>query len=215
MLPAKFIWKPLIQKLVTGHWKRFRMNHRMPSFPHNLKQVGLYLHVPFCNNLCPFCPYNRIEYDENLFTLYEEAAHAEIELYTPYLKDCKFVSLYIGGGTPTVNLPGLLRIIEHLKRNFSLSCDICIELHPGNMDSECLKKLKSAGVSMLSIGIESTSDRILNIIGRNHDGTTALNSLRRAISTEFDSVNADLMFALPGQELKDWENDLKALINDS
>ena len=190
------------------------MNHRMPSFPHNLKQVGLYLHVPFCNNLCPFCPYNRIEYDENLFTLYEEAAHAEIELYTPYLKDCKFVSLYIGGGTPTVNLPGLLRIIEHLKRNFSLSCDICIELHPGNMDSECLKKLKSAGVSMLSIGIESTSDRILNIIGRNHDGTTALNSLRRAISTEFDSVNADLMFALPGQELKDWENDLKALINE-
>lgn len=214
MLPAKIIWKPLIQKMVTGHWKRFRMRSGEPSFPFNLKRVGLYLHVPFCKNLCPFCPYNRIEYDEKLFTQYEKAVHAEIELYTPYLKDCEFISLYIGGGTPTVNLPGLLRIFEHLKRNFSLSCDICIELHPGNMGSECLEELKAAGVTMLSIGVESTSDRILKNIGRNHDGETALNSLRRAINTGFDSVNADLMFALPGQELKDWENDLRAVINE-
>ncbi|MEA1933615.1 MAG: radical SAM protein [Thermodesulfobacteriota bacterium] len=82
------------------------------------------------------------------------------------------------------------------------------------MDSECLGALKDAGVTMLSIGVESTSDRILKNIGRNHDGQTALNSLRRAVETEFDSVNADLMFALPGQELKDWENDLKAVINE-
>ncbi|MBW1644065.1 MAG: radical SAM protein [Deltaproteobacteria bacterium] len=214
MLPAKFIWKPLIQKMVTGHWKRFRMHPGKPSFPHNLNQAGLYLHVPFCKNLCPFCPYNRIEYDEKLFYQYEEAVHAEIELYTPYLKECKFVSFYIGGGTPTVNMPGLLRIFGHFKRSFSLSCDICIELHPGNMDSQCLEELKNEGVSMLSIGIESTSDDILKKIGRNHDGETAINSLRRAIVTGFDSVNADLMFALPGQTLKDWENDLKALINE-
>ncbi len=190
------------------------MYREMPSFPHNLKQVGLYLHVPFCKNLCPFCPYNRVEYDEKLFSQYEEALYTEIELYTPYLKGCEFVSFYIGGGTPTVNLPGLLRIFEHFKHNLSLSCDICIELHPGNMDSECLAELKNAGVSMLSIGIESTCDRILKNIGRNHDGETALKSLRRAVNTGFDSVNADLMFALPGQDLKDWEKDLKALINE-
>ncbi len=214
MLPAKFLWKPLIQKLVTGHWQRFRMHPGTPSFPHNLKQAGLYLHVPFCKNLCPFCPYNRIEYDEELFARYEKAVHEEIELYTPYLKGCEFVSFYIGGGTPTVNLPGLLRIFDHFKQNYSLSCDICIELHPGNMDRECLHALKNAGVTMLSIGIESTSDRILENIGRNHDGETALNSLRRAVSTGFDSINADLMFALPGQELEDWENDLRAVINE-
>jgi len=181
MLPAKFIWKPLIQKMVTGHWQRFRMRPGKPAFPHSLKQVGLYLHVPFCKNLCPFCPYHRIEYDEELFAQYEEAVHAEIELYTPSLKDCEFVSLYIGGGTPTVNMPGLLRILEHLKQRFSLSCDICIELHPSNMDGECLGALKDAGVTMLSIGVESTSDRILKNIGRNHDGETAIKSLRRAV----------------------------------
>jgi coproporphyrinogen III oxidase-like Fe-S oxidoreductase len=214
MLPAKIIWKPLIQKMVTGHWERFRMLPDEPSLPSNLKRVGLYLHVPFCKNLCPFCPYNRIEYDDKLFEKYEKAVHAEIDLYTPHLKNSEFVSLYIGGGTPTVNLPGLLRIIDHLKQNFSLSCDICIELHPANMDSECLEGLKDAGITMLSIGIESTSDRILKNIGRNHDGETALNSLRRAVATGFDSVNADLMFALPGQKLNDWGNDLIAVMNE-
>lgn len=185
-----------------------------PSIPENLKRVGLYLHVPFCRNLCPFCPYNRVEYTDSLFEQYENGVHAEIELYTPYIKDSEFVSLYIGGGTPTVNLSGLLRIVEHLKQNFSLSCDICVELHPGNMDCECLGKLKDVGVTMLSVGIESTDDRILKNIGRNHDGEIALNSLHRAVLAGFDSVNADLMFALPGQDLNDWKNDLIAVINE-
>lgn len=185
-----------------------------PPFPANLKRVGLYLHVPFCKNLCPFCPYNRIMYDEELFNRYERAIHEEIELYSPYLENCEFVSLYIGGGTPTVNLPGLLRVIDHLKRNLLLSCDICIELHPSSMESECLVSLRDAGVTMLSIGVESTSDRILSNIGRNHDGKTAVESLRRAIATEFDSVNADLMFALPGQTLENWEEDVRAVIGE-
>ena len=214
MLPAKFIWKPLIQKIVTGHRKRFRMFPYEPSFPSDLKRVGLYLHVPFCKNLCPFCPYNRVEYQDTLFEQYEKAVHEEIELYTPHLKNSQFVSLYIGGGTPTVNLLGLLRILAHLKEHFSLSCDICIELHPSNMDHDCLSQLKSAGISMLSVGVESTSDHILKSIGRNHDGETAINSLRRSVDVGFDAVNADLMFALPGQTIQDWENDLHAVIKE-
>jgi coproporphyrinogen III oxidase-like Fe-S oxidoreductase len=212
MIPAKFFWKPIIQKMVTGHWRSFRMYPAEPSFPENLKQLGLYLHVPFCKNLCPFCPYNRIQYDEELFKHYERAVHEEIDLYTPYLNGSQFVSLYIGGGTPTVNLSGLLKILDHLRKNFSLICDICIELHPSNMDKNCLKALKGTGVTMLSIGVESTSDRLLQIIGRNHDSKTALNALDRAMSMDFDSVNADLMFALPGQKLMDWEKDLKTVL---
>lgn len=212
MLPAKFIWKPFLQKMITGHRQRFRMCPDQPALPDNLQKVGLYLHIPFCKNLCPFCPYNRIEYEEELFLKYEEAVHAEIELYTPHLQDCRFVSLYIGGGTPTVNMEGLLRIINHLREKFSLSCDICIELHPASMDGDCLSQLKDAAISMLSIGVESTSDRILKNIGRNHDGETALQSVKRAVGLGFGAVNADLMFALPGQTLQDWENDLLAVI---
>lgn len=185
-----------------------------PAWPNNLKRAGLYLHVPFCKNLCSFCPYNRIEYDEKLFDQYERAVHEEIELYKSSLDGCEFVSLYIGGGTPTVNLNGLIRILSHLKEAFALSCDICIELHPGNMDTECLASLKNVGVSMLSVGVESTSDHILKTIGRNHDGETAIDALRRAVDVGFDSVNADLMFALPGQTLQDWEDDLRAVISE-
>jgi coproporphyrinogen III oxidase-like Fe-S oxidoreductase len=212
MIPGKFIWKPLLQRLVAGQGRRLRMLPYEPPFPENLKRAGLYLHVPFCKNLCPFCPYNRIEYDGGLFIQYERAVREEIELYTPYLRDCEFLSLYIGGGTPTVNLAGLLRILNHLHRKFSLSCDVCVELHPSNMDPRSLDLLKDAGVTMVSIGVESTSDPILRRIGRNHDAKTALDSLRRAGRAGFDSVNADLMFALPGQTLRDWENDLRAVI---
>jgi oxygen-independent coproporphyrinogen-3 oxidase len=183
-----------------------------PAFPEKLTRAGLYLHVPFCRNLCPFCPYNRVEYDEERFRQYERAVHEEIELYAPRLGECDFVSLYIGGGTPTVNMPGLLRMIHHLRERFPLSGDVCIELHPGNMDDGCLQLLKEAGVTMLSVGVESTSDRILGNIGRNHDGATALEALERAAKTGFEAVNADLMFALPGQTLRDWERDLQSVL---
>jgi len=184
-----------------------------PAFPEHLTRAGLYLHVPFCRNLCPFCPYNRVEYDDERFRQYERAVHEEIELYGPRLAGCDFISLYIGGGTPTVNMPGLLRMIRHLRENFLLSGDVCIELHPGNMDDRCLQSLKQAGVTMLSVGVESTSDRILGNIGRNHDGATALEALERAVKAGFVAVNADLMFALPGQTLQDWERDLQSVLD--
>ncbi len=212
MLPAKFIWKPLIQKMVAGQWQRFFMGPSEPPFPRDLHKPGLYLHVPFCHDLCPFCPYNRIRYNDILFEQYEGAVHQEIELYRPYLKHYKFISLYLGGGTPTVNMTGLSRILDHLKESFSLSCDICIELHPASMDPDCLNSLKNSGVSMVSVGAESISDRILHNIGRNHDGKTALNAVRNAVRAGFHAVNVDLMFSLPSQTLKDWEQDIKAVI---
>ena len=185
-----------------------------PLFPRELKRAGLYLHVPFCKNLCPFCPYNRIEYDEALFNRYEKAVYEEIDIYRPHIRDCNVISLYVGGGTPTVNLPGLIRILDRFQNKFNLSCDICIELHPGEMDPDCLLALKDNGVTMLSIGVESTSDRILKRIGRNHDGKTAITSLRRAVHAGFEAVNTDLMFALPSQTLADWEDDVKAVVGE-
>jgi len=214
MLPLKSIWKPIIQKEVAGTWKKFRMYPTQPEMPTALSRPGLYLHVPFCKNLCPFCPYNRIEYEEDLFSQYERAVHEEINIYEPYLSGYDFVSLYIGGGTPTVNLPGLIRIIEHLKKAFPVMREICIELHPSNMEADCLSALKDVGVTMISIGVESMADNILKTIGRNHDGNTALRSLQRAVHAGFKSVNVDLMFALPGQTLSDWERDIKSVIHE-
>jgi oxygen-independent coproporphyrinogen III oxidase len=214
MLPFKSLWKPVIQKMVTGKLGRFRMVPLEPEMPADLHRPGLYLHVPFCKNLCPFCPYNRIEYDEELWMQYERAVHEEIEIYKPHLKGHDFVSLYVGGGTPTVNLQGLIRIVGHLQRAFNFTKDICIELHPGNMEKDCLNDLKDSGVTMVSIGVESMTDSVLKAIGRNHDGETAVSALKRAVNTGFKSVNVDLMFALPGQTLSDWERDIRSVINE-
>jgi len=213
MLPGKPIWKPLVQKAVTGRAGNFRLTKGTPSWPVDIKNPGLYLHVPFCENLCPYCPYNRIAYDESLFGLYVEAVKKEIDLYAPHLSGLKYSSLYIGGGTPTVNWRGLLAILAHLSQRFGSVSDICIELHPASMGDDCLAALRDNGITMLSIGVESTSDAILTRMGRRHSGREALNAILRAVAMGFKAVNVDLMFALPGQTLPDWQADLQAVVD--
>ena len=99
MIPGKIIWKPIVQKAVTGRARRFRMIPEKPQWPKLLSSPGLYLHVPFCKNLCPYCPYNRIEYEECAFAAYQQAVKQEIDLYAPYLEGMSFPSLYIGGAS--------------------------------------------------------------------------------------------------------------------
>jgi oxygen-independent coproporphyrinogen III oxidase len=212
-MKMKHLWKPIIQRAVTGHWKPFRMKPVIPPTPAGLKHAGLYLHVPFCEDLCPYCPYNRVKYDQGLFARYESAVHQEIDLYAPCLAGTTLGCLYVGGGTPTVNAPGLQRILAHLKTALSFSGDICVELHPRHMDDRCLAMLRSEGVTLLSLGIESISDHLLARIGRKHDGRSALDALSRARKAGFKTVNVDLMFSLPGQTIRDWEDDLRAVLD--
>ncbi|UCD74959.1 MAG: coproporphyrinogen III oxidase family protein [Phycisphaerales bacterium] len=178
-----------------------------------LHRPGLYLHIPFCRNLCPFCPYNRIAYDDELFARFERAAHEEIDLIAPHVDGCEVVSLYVGGGTPTVRTDGLARLLDHLRSRLTIIGDTCIELHPANMDDACLDHLREAGVTQVSIGVQSASDRLLQRIGRNHDAATGLDAARRAARSGFDSVNADLMFALPSQTLEDWDCDVREVLD--
>jgi oxygen-independent coproporphyrinogen-3 oxidase len=213
MITGKTIWKPLVQKAVTGQARRFCMTHSQPGWPDQLSAPGLYLHVPFCRNLCPYCSYNRVEYSEGLFAAYERAVKQEIDLYSSRLRGMSFTSLYIGGGTPTVNVPGLLSILRHLRDQLGDVNNVCVELHPGNMDAGCLAALKDAGVTMLSIGVESTADIRLEQIKRSHDGQTGIAAVKRALEMGFESVNVDLMFALPGQTLEEWQADVSAVVN--
>ena len=88
----KWAWKPLVRRLVTGSWAPLVMRPAEASLPGRLRQLGLYLHVPFCRNLCPYCPYNRVEYEESLYRRFEDAAHQEIELYAR-----RFAETFSGG----------------------------------------------------------------------------------------------------------------------
>jgi oxygen-independent coproporphyrinogen-3 oxidase len=212
MNASDILWKPFLHRAVTGRWRRPRLSAREPPWPEALDRIGLYLHVPFCRNLCPFCPYNRRLYSEESYARFETGVHQEIDLYASRLKGVTIETLYIGGGTPTVDPTALGRIVRHIREAFPGSYDGCVELHPSNMDENCLNKLREIGIRRISVGIESTNDRLLNQLGRSHSGATALDSARRAMAAGFDSVNVDLMFALPTQTLEEWRTDLERVL---
>jgi oxygen-independent coproporphyrinogen-3 oxidase len=181
--------------------------------------MGLYLHVPFCRQLCAYCPYNRVKYEASLYRQYEQAAHQEIDLVAGRLAEARshhgqpgIDSLYVGGGTPTIEPENLARLVAHIRSAFGKPGDVCVELHPSAMDDDCLQLLKQVGVTMVSVGVESLSDRLLTLVGRSHNAATAEESVRRAVAHGFDTVNADLMFALPTQTLAEWDQDLQRVL---
>ena len=103
---------------------------------------------------------------------------------------------------------GLARLLAHLAAAFGPAGDVCVELHPAAMDDDCLGRLRDSGVTMLSVGVESLSDRLLAIVGRSHDAAAAEDAVRRAAAHGFEAVNVDLMFALPTQTLDELDRDL-------
>lgn len=215
--PARWVWKPLLKRWITGSFDSLTMKRAEIDLSTELRRLGLYLHVPFCHNLCPYCPYNRVQFDAELFKRYEAAVHQEIDLRARQMAESlvalggqrpEIVSLYLGGGTPTVVPDSLARLVAHLGEAFGPPGEVCIELHPSAMEEECLQLLRATGVTMLSVGVESLSDRLLSLIGRSHDAATAEDAVRRALTLGFEAVNVDLMFALPSQTLDELDHDL-------
>jgi oxygen-independent coproporphyrinogen-3 oxidase len=216
--PARRLWKPVLRRYLTGSWQPLRLEAGQAGLPSGLQQVGLYLHVPFCRQPCAYCPYNRVKFDPALYDQYERAAHQEIDLLVGHLAEAigtgelQIGSLYVGGGTPTIEPTSLAGLVTHITQAFGPPRDICVELHPAAMDDDCLILLKQIGVTMVSVGVESLEDRLLKLIGRSHDAATAADSVGRAVAEGFDTVNADIMFALPTQTLKELERDLERIL---
>lgn len=169
------------------------------------KDTGLYVHIPFCRTLCPFCPYNKVKYDKNLIKPYKEALIKEINLIG---KACNgknnVTSVYFGGGSPALMLEELGEIMTALKKNFSISSNIGIELHPEDVNENSLKSLRNIGFDMVSIGIQSFSRECLNTLGRKYiEGTE---KVKLANEAGFKVIDVDLIFGIynqTGQDLKD------------
>ncbi len=210
------VWKPFARRIVLGDWERLRLYRGTAPMPttHLLRRLGLYLHVPFCRQLCPFCPYHRVEFDTERYQRFERAVTREIELYGRLLGDGEILSLYVGGGTPTVDVDGLCRMLGCIKANFRVDREVCVEIHPSDGNPDCLGRLAEAGVTMVSVGVQSLSDPHLSVLGRRHDADTAIAAIRCAVHQGFETVNADLMFALPGQSIDQWRHDVRCVIQE-
>lgn len=162
--------------------------------------LGLYLHLPFCRHICPYCPYNKTAYHPKLADAYADAVLREIDLYAPLVGERSVTSLYVGGGTPTVMLDhGLDRILDRIANSFRLRSSVHMESHPSDLTEATVGALVEMGVAHLSIGVEALQDRHLRSLGRPYTAKQARTSIRRAVTNGFECVNADMMFALPDQ----------------
>ena len=174
-----------------------------------IQKTSLYLHVPFCNNFCPYCPYTKVPYDPKLIQPYTQAALSEIDWWADAIGASEITSIYIGGGTPTLALTAVATILDHIKYRFLLTGDICIETNPADVDEVTVKSLHDANISLVSLGIQSFDPHILQTIGRRYDPAQAEHALRLLVESDFSSINADIMFALPGQSTESLINDLR------
>ncbi len=153
----------------------------------------LYIHIPFCRMPCSFCCFVRMPYREDLYWRYLRALLRELEEYASLLEGG--VSIYIGGGTPTINHEGLLTLLERVRELFSPR-DVSVEANPSTVTPELVKQLAGLGVTRLSIGVQSLDPGVLRLIGRrNHTPAQALEAVRAAAG-RIPVVNVDLVWGV-------------------
>lgn len=172
--------------------------------------ISFYVHIPFCIRKCAYCDFLSGT-DTSPLPAYISSLIREISAFKT---DKKVKSIFIGGGTPSaVDSAYIGEIMHCIKNNFNLSdnCEISIETNPGTVDEQKLSEYKRLGINRLSMGIQSFNDRLLKTLGRIHDSKTAVESFRLA-KKYFENINADLMFALPGQTLDDWRETLEKAV---
>lgn len=200
----------LLRIWLTRSFKPFEFKNRHDDSLdfEGLDQLGLYVHIPFCRSICSFCPYCKVVYDHDLSERYLEALLAEIEMVGGTLDAPKEVtSLYFGGGTPALMLDSLADIINALKKHFIIRGGIGVELHPEDVKADTLDSLKSAGVTMISIGVQSFDQGCLAALGRSEpDYGRIFDAVRKS---GFETVDMDLIFAIPGQTARILKHDIE------
>ncbi len=171
------------------------------------ESLGLYVHVPFCKSICNFCPYCKVQYSRALCEKYVDALLREIHLVgSGYAQRKKVTSLYFGGGTPALAANRIKEIVAALNEHFIITDGIGVELHPDDVNVETLQILKDAGVTKISIGIQSFCDKYQRILGRKNVDVEAMKSA--LASAAFQTVSMDFIFALPEQTFDDLKRDI-------
>ena len=171
----------------------------------------LYIHIPFCQGKCRYCDFVSIRYDEAMAGLYIDALRTELRLRA----SGTLKTLYIGGGTPTV-LPAksLKKVVSSVREFCTLETDaeITCEANPGSLDKKKAEALAVAGVTRLSIGVQSFDGGVLKTLGRMHDADDARNALELAGKYPFD-LSLDLIYGVPGQSVEAWRETLKEAVS--
>lgn len=173
-----------------------------------LKDISLYIHIPFCKQKCLYCDFPSYSGKEKMMDKYINALNKEI---LRKAKEYRINSIFIGGGTPSYlngsNLESLLATINKL--NLKEDLEFTVECNPGTLDRIKLAIMKKHKVNRISMGLQSTKDHILKQIGRIHNYGEFKNNFLLARDSGFNNINVDLMFGLPNQSVEDWKESLE------
>ena len=176
-----------------------------------LPPLSLYVHLPWCLKKCPYCDFNSHEQKGGVpEAAYLAALRADLEAALPFIWGRRIHSVFIGGGTPSLFSPDAIgELIADVRARLPLEpgCEITLEANPGTFERDRFRGYKAAGVTRLSIGVQSFNDEKLQAIGRVHDAAQAQAAVEEAKDT-FDTFNLDLMYALPGQTVAELREDL-------
>ena len=175
------------------------------------KQRMLYIHIPFCEELCPYCSFHRVRFDETLTRRYFQALITEIRLYRE--KNYSFTGIYAGGGTPTILIDELANVLQCARESFPIR-QISVETNPNHLTPKNIAILHQAGVNRLSVGVQTFNDELLKKIGRYEkygSGKVIAEKLGN-IQDCFDTVNADMIFNFPTQTPQILNDDLDILL---
>lgn len=197
--------EPVVQRDVT-HYMRPGTLHLSALPP-----LSLYVHLPWCLKKCPYCDFNSHEQPNDLpEQRYLDAVVADLESALPLIWGRGVHSIFIGGGTPSLFAPSSIdRLLADIRARLRLEadCEVTLEANPGTFEKDRFRAYRDAGVTRLSIGVQSFNDDHLKALGRVHDRAQALAAVEEAAKA-FDTFNLDIMYALPGQTLAQLDQDL-------
>ncbi len=188
----------------------------MPEFT-VLPPLSLYIHLPWCVKKCPYCDFNSHTFESGLpEEEYINSLIVDLEFQLPSIWGRRIVSVFIGGGTPSLfSAVSIQKIMNTLRSHLNClpNMEVTMEANPGTVEQEKFNGFFAAGINRLSIGVQSFEDEKLQALGRIHNASEALNAVAVARQAGFENINLDLMFGLPGQSAEQGLNDLQQAID--
>lgn len=174
---------------------------------------GIYIHIPFCHQICNYCDFNKVFFKNQPVDEYIEALGLEIEMTVKELPEsfANIETIFIGGGTPTaLSAEQITRLLSLIAKHISLSNvkEFTSEANPDELTREKLQALLDGGVNRLSMGVQSFDQELLKKIGRTHSNEHVYNTIELAKEVGFTNISIDLMYGLPGQTMEQWQDTL-------
>jgi len=206
----------------SPHWSDIRHWMRPGTLQlQGLPPLSLYIHLPWCLKKCPYCDFNSHEWSATSAPgqplpeqAYLDALRADLQAALPLIWGRQVHTVFIGGGTPSLFSPEAIdRLLGDVRALVRLDADaeITLEANPGTFEKDRFRAFRQAGVTRLSIGVQSFHDAHLKALGRVHDGAQARAAVEEAAGA-FDTFNLDIMYALPGQTLAQCEDDIRTAL---